>query len=108
MSHYAPAVGPNSFRDLIDPALAQAYRDAGWWGDVTLSSVVRSHAVQRADAPAYLTENGTLSWRGYDTAASRIAAALVSADLPAGERVAGWLPDSGTVHAAFMAPSAPD
>ncbi|HEY8523675.1 MAG TPA: class I adenylate-forming enzyme family protein [Acidimicrobiales bacterium] len=93
----------HAFRNVVDPALAAEYRAQGWWGDETLADVVRRHAAERPDATAFVADAGRLTWSGYDRAADRLAAALAGAGLPAGARVGVWLPDSATVHVAFLA-----
>ncbi len=102
MSRFVPKVSPQRFRQLVDPSLAADYRHAGWWGDVTLAQLVTRHADTRPDDPAYISERGVMSWRGYDEASTRVAAALAIAGIVDGQRLAIWLPDSATVHAALL------
>ena len=90
------------FRDVVAADRAAEYRARGWYGDVTLADHVRRHASDRPGATAFVADAGRLSWSGYDRASDRVATALVGAGLPAGARVGVWLPDSATVHVAFL------
>jgi acyl-CoA synthetase len=91
------------FRNVVDPALAAEYRAQGWWGDLTLADHVRRHAADQPDGTAFVADAGRLTWGAYDRTSDRLAGALVGAGLPAGARVGVWLPDSATVHVAFLA-----
>lgn len=93
----------DGFRNVVDPALAARYRAEGWWGDTTLADHVAEHVRLRPDAAAYVTPHGRVTWAEYDAAADRIAGALVAHGLEPGARVAVWLPDGATVHAALLA-----
>ena len=90
------------FRNAVDPDDAVAYRAAGWWGDVTLVDHLRRHAAERPDAAAYIADDGVLTWSGLDRASDRIAAAIVALGLEPGTRVGVLIPDTGTVHAAYL------
>lgn len=68
-----------------------------------VGALVRRHAAQRPDAPAYLGASGTLTWREYDAAADRLAGLLVGLGLARGDRVAVFLPDGPWLHAAYLA-----
>lgn len=92
-----------SFPAGADAATAAHYRERGWWGDVVLLDHVRRLAGERPDGPAFIADRGTLTWVGYRDAAARLSGVLGSLGLPAGARVAVLLPDSATVHAAFLA-----
>ena len=70
---------------------------------VSLAARVRELARVRADEPAYLVDNRTLDWRGYDQAADRLARALLALRLPNGATVAVWVPDGPAFHIAFQA-----
>jgi acyl-CoA synthetase len=88
---------------LIDPALAAEYERAGYWGQQTLSALVREWARERADAPAYLEGSNVTTWAEYDALADRVAAALLATGLTAGDRVGVLLADGALVHAVFLA-----
>lgn len=103
MSRFAAHVSREHFRNVVPPDLAEQYRAAGWWGDVTLAAVVAGHAARKPDAPAYLTEHGTTTWAQYDAKSSALAAVLVAAGMGEGERMAVWLPDGATVHITYLA-----
>lgn len=84
------------------PSDIEAYVAAGWWErSVTVSGLVRRHALERPDETAFDWGDSTLTWRAYDALADSVAAA-VSAKVSAGDRVLVWLPDGGLVHAAYL------
>ncbi len=82
---------------------AAAYRERGWWRDQTLADDIARHAASKPDAPAFITEDGRLSWREYADASDELAGVLVAAGFARGERVAVQLPDTAAVHIAFAA-----
>jgi len=59
-------------------------------------------AATRPDAPAFLSDTGTLTWRAYAERSDRFAAHLAGLGLAPGERVAVLLPDGPGVHCAFV------
>jgi acyl-CoA synthetase len=91
------------FRDVVDPVLAAEYRAQGWWGDETLGDYVRRHATDRPGDTAFVADAGRLTWADYDRQSDRLAAVLAGAGLEPGARIGVWLPDSATVHVAFVA-----
>jgi acyl-CoA synthetase len=91
------------FRQIVDAELAARYRAAGWWGDVTVGDHVARHAAERPDAPALVADAGRMSWADYDRTASDLARCLVAAGFAPGERLGVLLPDSATVHVAYVA-----
>jgi acyl-CoA synthetase len=91
------------FRQVVDPRLAAEHRAQGWWGDVTAADLVAGHAAGRPDAPALIGDAGRLTWAEYDRLSTALALVLVEAGLAPGERVGVLLPDSPTVHVAFLA-----
>ncbi len=93
---------PGPFRSIVDADRASEYRRAGWWGDDTLGQTVRRWAAARPDADAFVSGHGRLDYAGYDAGADRTARALVEIGIRPGERVAVWIPDSGTVHAVMV------
>ncbi len=86
-----------------DPELAAAYRAAGWWGDDTLAACVARHRAARPDGPAFVESTGRLTWADYDDRSTALAAGLVAAGIAPGDLVAVQLPDTATVHVAFLA-----
>jgi acyl-CoA synthetase len=90
------------FRNAVDPDDALAHRAAGWWGDDTLVDHMRRHAAQRPDASAYIADDGTLTWSELDLASDRIAAVIVELGIEPGTRVGVLIPDTATVHAAYL------
>lgn len=91
-----------------DPSLVEGNRAAGWWSDQTLSNRVSVLAARdpRGSAYRWVGDDGadrTLSWKGYDEAADRLAGDLSGFDLERGRVVLVWMPDGGAVHAAFLA-----
>src|SRR5687768_15052431 len=91
------------FRDIVDATAAAEYRERGWWGDVTLSAVVRDRAKELPDATAFVAEGSHLTWRGYDAAADRLAAVFSSCATEPGQRISLLLPDTATIHVALIA-----
>ena len=69
----------------------------------SLAARVRDLARTKADEPAYLIEDRSLDWRGYDQSADRLARVLLALGLPQGATVAVWLPDGPAFHIAFQA-----
>ena len=95
----APSAG---FRHIVDASAAAAYRDAGWWGDRTLSSMVAQWAGSRPERAAFVSDRGRLDYATYDRTADVVARTLVAAGLEPGQRVAVWIADSATVHVALL------
>jgi len=85
-----------------DPDAAARYREAGWWGETTLSDRVAALAATKPGEPAWITPEGRFSWGAYDRAATRIAALIAGKGLAIGARVAVLLPDGPAVHAALL------
>ncbi|MEQ8842017.1 MAG: class I adenylate-forming enzyme family protein [Acidimicrobiales bacterium] len=90
------------FRNAVDPAAARRYRDEGWWGDVTLVDHLRRHAAERPEAVSYIADDGTLTWAQLDAVSDRIADVIIDLGIDPGARVAVLIPDTATVHAAFL------
>lgn len=90
------------FRNAVDPDDARAYREAGWWGDLTLVDHLRSHAASRPNDTAYIADDGTLTWAELDRVSDRVAAAVIALGIEPGTRVGVHLPDSATVHAVYL------
>jgi len=86
----------------VDPGDAARYHAAGWWGNLTVSDLVSSHAVTRGHAYAFVTPEGATTWSEYDRAADHVAGALAAAGVRRGDRVAVVLPDGPEVHAVFV------
>jgi acyl-CoA synthetase len=85
-----------------DPVVAERYRAAGWWTDVTLAQRVRRYAAERPEDPAYITETTRFTWADYDRESDRVAQALIGLGFERGDRVAVVLPDGPAVHAALV------
>jgi acyl-CoA synthetase len=79
------------------------YVEAGWWSAEPLSEIVRRQATRSPDTLAYVDGARRWTWAEYDAAATRLARVLVGAGLAPGDRVAVHLPDSGLLHAAYVA-----
>ena len=94
--------GHTGFRNVVDAADAARFRANGWWGDMTVSDFVRAHVVTQGDKIAYVTPEHSMTYRQLDSAADRVAAALVSTGAEPGERVAVMLPDGPSIHAVFI------
>jgi acyl-CoA synthetase len=91
------------FPARIDAARAAEYRHRGWWSGQTLADHVARHAARKGSEPAYIMPSGRLTWSAYDTCSDRLGCALLALGIGRGDRVAIQLPDSGTVHVAFLA-----
>jgi acyl-CoA synthetase len=91
----------------IDPIIVDDYVRAGWWGDRTLSGVVREHALQRPSDPAYIVVgtdiDRVLTWAEYDRYADEFATVLANAGMSPGARLGVLLPDGAAVHICFVA-----
>jgi acyl-CoA synthetase len=68
----------------------------------TLANRIDALARAQPDAPAFLGDAGSLSWREYAERSDRFAAHLAALGLAPGERVAVLLPDGPGVHVAFV------
>ena len=90
------------WRNIADPEVARAYRQAGWWSDRMLVDDVRDLARDHGARPAFITPTDRLTWSGYDAASDRLAGVLAAGEEPGG-RVAVVLPDVPGVHVAFLA-----
>jgi acyl-CoA synthetase len=85
-----------------DPKVAAKYRADGWWSDERHADRIRKLAKERPNDPAYITETARFTWKDYDQASERVAAALLELGLERGDRVAVVLPDGPAVHAALV------
>lgn len=88
---------------LVDPALAQQHRDAGWWSDETVADAVAANAWHHPDRTAYIGGAERLTWRDLHHRALALAGGLARAGVHPGDRVAVWMPDSPLQHLAFLA-----
>ncbi|HEX4504810.1 MAG TPA: class I adenylate-forming enzyme family protein [Alphaproteobacteria bacterium] len=84
------------------PEVAAKYRADGWWSDERHADRIRKLAKKRPNDPAYITETARFTWKDYDQASERVAAALLELGLQRGDRVAVVLPDGPAVHAALV------
>ncbi|MGY1814036.1 class I adenylate-forming enzyme family protein [Blastococcus sp. SYSU D00820] len=87
----------------IDPEVARAYRDAGWWSDGTVADAVAGHAAARPEELAYVGDDQRLTWRDLHEGACELAGALAAAGVGPGDRVAVWMPDTPLLHLSFLA-----
>ncbi len=69
---------------------------------LSLADRIDALARTQPDAPAFLGDAGTLSWREYAERSDRFGAHLAALGLAPGERVAVMLPDGPGVHVAFV------
>lgn len=90
------------FRNAVSADDRRAYREAGWWGDVTLVDHLRAHAQDRPHADSYIGDDGTLTWAELDAVSERVASVVIGLSIVPGTRVAVLLPDTGTVHAVYL------
>lgn len=88
---------------FIDEQTIADYTAAGWWGEETVSALIRTHAARQPDALAYISPGARTTWAQYDRFAENLAGELVSLGLEPGERIGLLLPDTVHVHAALVA-----
>jgi acyl-CoA synthetase len=86
-----------------DPAVAAAYRAAGWWGDTTVGDAVERGATVQPAADALVADGRRATWAHYHARATALAGVLAGTGLARGSRVAVLLPDGVAVHVAFVA-----
>jgi acyl-CoA synthetase len=88
----------------FDDEVIRRFTAAGWWSPVSLSTEVADLASgPKSAAPAYLTADGALSWRGYDDAATHLEQRLRALGRPPGSFVGVFLADSPATHVAYLA-----
>jgi acyl-CoA synthetase len=69
---------------------------------LSLATRIDALAATQPDAPAFLGDAGSLTWREYASRSDIFAAHLAALGLAPGERVAVLLPDGPGVHVAFV------
>jgi acyl-CoA synthetase len=82
-------------------ALAAEYRDAGYWDDTTIASVVARNARDQPDAIAFAGEHDRVTWREYDIRSTTRARAL--GGFAPGAKLGVLVPDGPLVHEVFVA-----
>lgn len=90
---------------LFDAQTIKRFTDAGWWGELTVSDMVRSLAAREPDRPAYISESLSTSWAEYDAAASSVAETLANLELADSIKIALFLPDTVHFHFALVGTS---
>ena len=109
-----PTGKPASNRNLCaDDETVRRYTEAGWWGTETLSDIVARHAAfqsgitasaqDSSNRLAFIEEDRCWDWQGYHLLAGRLAELFASIGLERTERIVVFLPDSGLLHAAYLA-----
>lgn len=88
---------------LHDPQLARDFYSRGLWQDVTLYGMAACHAITHPDRFAIQDCQHRLTWAQLVSWADSVAAALHSAGLQSGDRVAGWLPSRVECVVLFLA-----
>lgn len=86
-----------------DSALAESYRAAGWWQSKTIAELVTKLAAAQPNDVAYITDSSRFTWADYARVSDQLAAVLLEAGFSQRERIAIFLPDGATVHAALVA-----
>ena len=88
------------------------YTEAGWWGTDTLSDIVARHAASQTDASpvslkgshlAFIEEDRCWDWQSYHSLSGRLAMFFASLGFERTERIVVFLPDSGLLHAVYLA-----
>lgn len=87
----------------VAPALAQRYRNAGWWIQESGGELLARWARQQPDAIAIVDDDGGYSWRDYDARADELATVLAGLTIEADACAAVWLDDSFEFHVALVA-----
>ncbi len=122
-----PSGKPTSSRNLCaDRETERRYTEAGWWGTETLSDIVARHATSSSPASslqddssllalqdtypkisatgaAFIEEDRYWDWQGYHLLAGRLAEFFADLDFERTERILVFLPDSGLLHAVYLA-----
>ena len=97
-----PSGKPASSRNLCaDEETVRRYTEAGWWGADTLSDIVARHAA--SNRLAFIEEDRCWDWQGYHLLAGRLAELFAGIGFERTERVVVFLPDSGLLHAVYLA-----
>ena len=86
-----------------DPASEARFRAQGWWSDTSLVERIRSHAMARPEAIAYVWDDARITWADHVRLVDSLALRLAGLGLARGDRVLVLLPDGAAVHAAFSA-----
>lgn len=87
----------------ISPDDIRDFTARGWWSEETVGGLVARHATERPTGVAFIDDTAVTTWHEYDELADRIALNLLSSGLGANDRVGVLLPDSGLVHAVYVA-----
>ena len=99
-----PSGKPTSCRNLCaDEETVHRYTEAGWWGTDTLSDIVARHAASKSDSPAFMEEDRYWNWQSYHLLSGRLAELFASIGFERTERIVVFLPDSGLLHAVYLA-----
>ncbi|VCU69473.1 2,3-dihydroxybenzoate-AMP ligase [Pigmentiphaga humi] len=69
-----------------DEAQARRYQDSGAWARTSVGDALRATARRQPEAPAFITDEGSLSFRELDEQTDRLAAALLDAGLAPADR----------------------
>ncbi|KAB1162338.1 acyl--CoA ligase [Micromonospora sp. AMSO12t] len=84
-------------------ATIEQYHADGSWDAETIADLVARNAVAAPEAVAFHAPEGTLTWREYDEAATRLAGAYVLAGLPPERPLAVLLTGGALTHVAYLA-----
>lgn len=87
----------------ISPLDIAEFTARGWWGEETIGGIVARHASQRPTNTAFVDDTSVTTWFEYHELADRIARNLLSHGLGVADRIGVLLPDSGLVHAVYVA-----
>lgn len=83
--------------------VAKTYREAGWWGDDTISDVVSRNAASAPESTAYSCGDVRVTWREFDAMATELAQILVNQGVDRGDRIAVCMRDGVDLHTSFVA-----
>ncbi|MCP9276688.1 (2,3-dihydroxybenzoyl)adenylate synthase [Mycolicibacterium arenosum] len=82
---------------------AEVYRNAGYWEDRPLATILRRAAERWPDKPGVVDANGSYTFAELDARADRVAAALADRGIRPGDRVLLQLPNSREFAVAVFA-----
>lgn len=99
-----PLVGSWAPHDVpvLRPDVVAHFREQGWWGEQSLSDLVRERAASAPGALALSDGEHRWTWADYDRRADAVANAVATVGLERGERVGVFLPDGCAIHAVLL------
>ena len=87
----------------FSPTTVERHYADGSWDAATISDLVAGNAAAAPDGVAFHAPEGTLTWRGYDAAATRLAGAYALVGWAPGRPLAVLLTGGALTHVAYLA-----